>query len=74
MIDLTDKKQWQAAIFAHRNADKKGVPYVVAFNKDKYDVMIVRARNLFEQKKPHGLTNDDVIYSVEPGSPHPAKP
>lgn len=71
---ITTPEQWKAALHAHLNADRKGIPFVVAFNPEKYGVLVVRPKNVFELKKPYGLTLADVIHIAEPDQPRPAKP
>lgn len=58
---------------AHINANGKGVTFVLAFNKAKSEAVLCCSLEKLQKEQPSGLTEEDVFYTAEPGTPVPAE-
>lgn len=57
---------------AHVNANEKGVTFVLAFNEAKSEAVLCCSFEKLKTEHHHGLTEEDVFYTAEPGQPVPA--
>lgn len=75
MAELDEKSKVQRAARNHAQycANKRWRIFVVAFNLEKYAVPVSCELSKFAATHPHGLTDDDIIYTATPGLAIPPK-
>lgn len=58
---------------AHINANGQGKTFALSFNKDKNEAILCCPLERLLTEHPYGLTEEDVFYRAEPGTPVPAE-